>query len=121
MLLLWVAIDLIVPDEEDDEDKIEAADNLWHAVRIVAVADIVMSLDNVIAIAAVPPRASWTLIGIGLAISIPMIIAGAALITALFDRFPILVWAGAGAARLGRGRAASIVPRRTRRDDCASA
>ncbi|HMN51557.1 MAG TPA: YjbE family putative metal transport protein, partial [Xanthobacteraceae bacterium] len=50
VLLLWVAIKLIVPDEEGD-DKIEAASNLWKAVRIVAIADIVMSLDNVIAIA----------------------------------------------------------------------
>src|SRR5215213_10477777 len=51
ILLLWVAVKLLVPDEEG-EGKVEAAENLWRAVRIVAIADIVMSLDNVIAIAA---------------------------------------------------------------------
>ena len=52
LLLLWVAVKLVVPEEGDGDGKIEAAENLWRAVRIVAIADIVMSLDNVIAIAA---------------------------------------------------------------------
>src|SRR4029450_13380972 len=52
LLLLWVAVKLVVPEENDGEGKIEAAENLWRAVWIIAVADIVMSLDNVIAIAA---------------------------------------------------------------------
>jgi len=106
VLLLWVAIKLIVPDEEGD-DKIEAASNLWKAVRIVAIADIVMSLDNVIAIAgtaklaaqAVDPAHAGaieaTLIIFGLATSIPLIVAGSALLMALLDRYPVLVWAGA--------------------------
>jgi predicted tellurium resistance membrane protein TerC len=63
-------------------------------VRIVAIADIVMSLDNVIAIAAAA-QGNVALLVIGLAISIPLIVAGAALVMALLDRFPILVWAGA--------------------------
>jgi predicted tellurium resistance membrane protein TerC len=63
-------------------------------VRIVAIADIIMSLDNVIAIAAAA-GGNMALLVIGLAISIPLIIAGAALIMSLLDRFPILVWAGA--------------------------
>ena len=50
--LLWIAVKLMVPEEEHGEDKVAAGDNLWRAVRIVAIADIVMSLDNVIAIAA---------------------------------------------------------------------
>jgi YjbE family integral membrane protein len=108
LLLLWVAVKLIVPEEEHGDSKIEAAENLWRAVRIVAIADIVMSLDNVIAIAASaetaaaavdPAHASAikaTLIVFGLATSIPLIIAGSALLMALLDRYPILVWAGAG-------------------------
>jgi YjbE family integral membrane protein len=106
-LLLWVALKLVVPEEEDDEGKIEASENLWRAVWIIAVADIVMSLDNVIAIAAAAETAAVrvdlahasmikaTLIIFGLATSIPLIIAGSALLMALLDRFPILVWAGA--------------------------
>ena len=75
-------------------DEVEAVEHLWRAVRIVAIADIVMSLDNVIAIAAAA-QGNVALLVIGLAISIPLIVAGAALIMALLDRFPILVWAGA--------------------------
>src|SRR5690242_4613918 len=52
LLLLWIAYKLIVPGDSHDEDNVEAADSLWRAVRVVAVADIIMSLDNVIAIAA---------------------------------------------------------------------
>jgi YjbE family integral membrane protein len=108
VLLLWVAVKLVVPEGSEVEGKIEAAENLWRAVRIVAIADIVMSLDNVIAIAASAETAAarvdlehaaaikTTLIIFGLATSIPLIIAGSALLMALLDRFPILVWAGAG-------------------------
>lgn len=92
--LLWIAVKLIVPEEAHGEDKVAAGENLWRAVRIVAIADIVMSLDNVIAIAAAA-RGDMVLIIFGLAVSIPMIVAGAALLTALLTRFPILVWAGA--------------------------
>jgi YjbE family integral membrane protein len=94
LALLYIAIDLIIPAKEGKESEIEAAENLWRAVRVVAIADLVMSLDNVIAIAGAA-KGSWLLIGIGLATSIPLIIAGAAMITALFERFPILVQAGA--------------------------
>lgn len=92
--LLWIAIKLLVPDESHGEDSVKAGESLWRAVRIVAIADIVMSLDNVIAIAAAA-KGDITLIIFGLIISIPMIIAGAALLMAVLDRFPILVWAGA--------------------------
>ncbi|MEX2127205.1 MAG: TerC family protein [Xanthobacteraceae bacterium] len=94
LALLYIAIDLIIPSKEGKESEIEAAENLWRAVRVVAVADLVMSLDNVIAIAGAA-KGSWLLIAIGLATSVPLIIAGAAMITALFDRFPVLVQAGA--------------------------
>ena len=92
--LLWIAIKLIVPSHSHGEGDVEAADSLWRAVRIVAIADIIMSLDNVIAIAAAA-KGNVALLVIGLAVSIPLIIAGAAMIMALLDRFPILVWAGA--------------------------
>ncbi len=93
LALFYIAAKLLVP-EEPDETEVQAVEHLWRAVRIVAVADIIMSLDNVIAIAAAA-QGNMALLVIGLAISIPLIVAGAALIMALLDQFPILVWAGA--------------------------
>lgn len=93
LALLYIAVDLVLP-EEGEEGGVAAHDSLWRAVGTIAVADLVMSLDNVVAIAAVADG-NWTLIVIGLVISIPMIIAGAALIMSLLSRFPVLVWAGA--------------------------
>ena len=90
--LLVIAAKLLVP--EDEGDDVTAGTSLWHAVRIVVIADIVMSLDNVIAVAAAA-NGQLSLLILGLAISIPMIIAGAALIMFVLDRFPILVWLGA--------------------------
>jgi len=92
-LLIWIAIKLIT-GEDDEESGVKETDRLWHAVRTVAVADAVMSLDNVLAIAAVA-KDSNVLLVLGLAISIPLIIGGAALVMALLTRWPILVWAGA--------------------------
>lgn len=93
LALLFIAAKLVVPDEEG-KDEVESASHLWHAVQIVVVADIVMSLDNVIAVAAAA-NGSLPLLILGLAISIPLIVAGAALIMALLEKLPILVWAGA--------------------------
>jgi YjbE family integral membrane protein len=93
-LLLWIAIKLLGPEDNDKNGHIEPVDSLWRAVRIVAVADVVMSLDNIIAIAAAA-RGSYALLMFGLACSIPLIMAGAALVIALLERFPIVVWAGA--------------------------
>jgi len=95
LALMYIAVDLVLPEDEGGEGGVHAHDNLWRAVGTIAVADLVMSLDNVVAIAAVADG-NWTLIIIGLIISIPMIIAGAALIMSLLSRFPVLVWAGAG-------------------------
>jgi YjbE family integral membrane protein len=94
LALMYIAVDLVVPEAEGEEGGVAAHDSLWRAVGTIAVADLVMSLDNVVAIAAVADG-DWTLIIIGLVISIPMIIAGAALIMGLLARFPFLVWAGA--------------------------
>jgi hypothetical protein len=66
---------------------------LWRAVRVVVVANIVMSLDNVIAVAAAA-KGNYLLLGLGLAISIPVVIAGSALFLAVLERFPWVVWAG---------------------------
>ena len=90
--LLVIAAKLLVPEDENDE--IEAGTTLWHAVRIVVIADIVMSLDNVIAVAAAA-NGQVSLLILGLTVSIPMIIAGAALIMLVLDRYPVLVWLGA--------------------------
>ncbi len=92
LLLLWIAVKLLTG--EDEEGSVKETDRLWHAVWTVAVADAVMSLDNVLAIAAVAQDSTFLLI-LGLAISVPLIVAGAALIMALLDRIPLLVWAGA--------------------------
>jgi YjbE family integral membrane protein len=92
--LIWIAIKLLAPQPHDEEGSTEAAHDLWRAVWIVVVADIVMSLDNVIAVAAVA-KGQWVLLIIGLSISIPVVIAGSAIILWLMERFPILVWGGA--------------------------
>ncbi len=93
VLLIWIAVKLLVP-EEADEDSIAGHDSLWKAVRTVALADIVMSLDNVIAIAAAA-KGSVPLIVFGLVVSVPLVVAGSALLMKVIDRFPVLVWAGA--------------------------
>lgn len=94
LLLLWIAVKLLTEEEGDGEDKIKSSERLWHAVRTVAVADMVMSLDNVLAIAAVA-KGNTPMLIFGLAISIPLIVAGATLVMAMLARFPLLVWAGA--------------------------
>jgi YjbE family integral membrane protein len=106
ILLLWIAVKLVAEDAGSRDDNVEKANTLWHAVWIVTVADIVMSLDNVIAIAASAETAAtavdpanalsmkMTLIVFGLATSVPLIVAGSAMLMALLERFPILVWAG---------------------------
>jgi YjbE family integral membrane protein len=93
LALIVIAAKLLVPETED-EQGVESASHLWAAVQIVVVADIVMSLDNVIAVAAAA-NGSVPLLVLGLAISIPLIVGGAALIMALLNRLPILIWAGA--------------------------
>jgi YjbE family integral membrane protein len=105
-LLFYVATKLVTEDAEGDDDGVEGAQTLWRAVRIVAIADIVMSLDNVIAIAATAEIAAAqvdlahavsikaTLIIFGLATSVPLIVAGSAILMALLERYRVLVWGG---------------------------
>ena len=92
LALIVIATRLLLPDDEGDD--VTVGTSLWQAVRIVVIADIIMSLDNVIAVAAAA-NGQLPLLILGLAFSIPIIIAGAALIMRVLDRLPILVWLGA--------------------------
>lgn len=92
LLLLWIAVRLLI--DNADEKDIEGAGNIWGAVRVIAVADLVMSLDNVVAIAAAA-GGNFTLIVIGLGISIPLIVFGARLVIMMIERWPWIIWLGA--------------------------
>jgi YjbE family integral membrane protein len=92
LLLLGVAVKLVV--DESEHDDVAARESLWGAVVSIIMADAVMSLDNVIAIAAAA-RGSMALIIFGLALSVPIVVFGAGLVMRALDRYPILVWAGA--------------------------
>src|SRR3954468_6919333 len=93
LLLFWIGIKLLVP--EDGDDEIQASDQLLAAIKTIQVADLVMSLDNVIAVAAAA-GGSVTLLILGLGISIPLVIFGATLLLKLMDRFPVIITIGAG-------------------------
>jgi YjbE family integral membrane protein len=101
LLLVWIAWGLLHEDDggEGDEEKVKAGSSTWQAVRIIIVADAVMSLDNVIALvqaARIGGEVDFALLIIGLATTIPLVIFGAALLTTLLNRFPFLVYLGAG-------------------------
>lgn len=92
--LLWIAIKLVVPEEEaNGDDKIKAGSGLYEAVKTIAIADVVMSLDNVIGIAAAA-KGDYVLLIIGLGISMPLIIFGSQIVLMLLSRFPILIQVG---------------------------
>jgi YjbE family integral membrane protein len=92
VILLWIAVKLLM-GEEADEESVKSGANIWEAIKIVAIADIVMSLDNVLAIAAAAGGETQLII-LGLIISIPLVVFGAGVLTWILDRLPILVWAG---------------------------
>ena len=95
VLLVWIALQLLVEeDEEDGQDTHHAHDNLFSAVKTILIADVVMSLDNTLAIAGVA-KGNWSLLVIGLGLSIPLIVAGSTLIMKIMDSFPIVVYVGA--------------------------
>lgn len=93
LLLFWIAWQLLAEDEES-EHEIDASESLWRAVRTIAMADAVMSLDNVVAIAAAA-KDSFMLVVFGVGLSIPLIVFGSSAFLWLMQRFTILVWAGA--------------------------
>jgi YjbE family integral membrane protein len=92
LLLFWIGYKLMLP--QDGHDSVDEAGNLWAAVRIVLIADAVMSLDNVIAVAAAA-KGSIALLVIGLAISVPLVVYGATLLITLINRWPVIVPGGA--------------------------
>ena len=93
LLLFWIGVKLLIP--EDGDDNIKASDQLLAAIKTILIADLVMSLDNVIAVAAAA-GGSITLLILGLAISIPLVIFGATLLLKLMERFPVIITIGAG-------------------------
>jgi len=93
MLLLWIGLQLLGEDEHG-EGAVKASGSLMAAIRTILIADIVMSLDNVIAVAAAA-QGSTALLIIGLAISIPLVVFGSTLMIKLMERFPIIVTLGA--------------------------
>ena len=102
LLLLWIGVQLLGDDDEGEGEAKEYG-SLMAAVRTILIADLVMSLDNVIAVAAAA-QGSMVLLILGLAISIPLVIFGSTLMIKLMERFPIIVHAGRRADRLGRRR-----------------
>ena len=93
-LLLWIGIKLVAEDDSG-EHKVKASDRLLTAVGTIIVADLVMSLDNVVAVAAAA-KGNLPLLVFGLVISIPIVIVGSQIIMKLIERFPVLVLAGGG-------------------------
>ncbi|MBP7493722.1 MAG: TerC family protein [Rhodoferax sp.] len=96
-LLLWIGVKLLVPDD-DEHSNIQSSDKLWAAVKTVIIADLVMSVDNVIAIAGAATGAGaqhqMPLVIFGLLVSIPIIVWGSQLVLKLMDRFPLIITAG---------------------------
>lgn len=92
-LLFWIGYQVLQPD--DKEAAIDAADHIFGAVRTVLIADAVMSLDNVIAIAAAA-HGNHVLLVLGLVISVPVVVYGATLLIKAIERFPVIVYFGAG-------------------------
>jgi YjbE family integral membrane protein len=96
ILLVWIGMKLIAPDDEGHGD-IQASDKLWAAIKTIIVADLVMSVDNVIAIAGAAESAGqhqMALVIFGLVVSIPIIVWGSQLVIKLMDRFPMIIVAG---------------------------
>lgn len=93
LALLWIGIQLLVPQDEDGQD-IASKETLFSAIKTILVADLVMSIDNVIGVAAAA-KGNVTLLVLGLAISIPLIIFGSSVMLRFMERFPVIVTLGA--------------------------
>lgn len=98
LLLIWIGIKLLLPEEDDKHSKLESSERLWAAVKTVIIADFVMSLDNVIAIAGAAEGAGgehkMTLVIFGLLVSIPIIVWGSRLVVRMMNRFPVVITLG---------------------------
>jgi len=99
VLLVWIGVKLLLPQDDGDEHgNIQSSDKLWGAVKTVIVADLVMSVDNVLAIAGAAQGAGQhqlPLVIFGLLVSIPIIVAGSQIVLKLMDRFPFIITLGA--------------------------
>ena len=99
ILLVWIGVKLLLPEDEDGHAQVEGSDRLWGAVKTVIVADLVMSVDNVIAIAGAAETAggdhTMPLVIFGLLVSIPIIVWGSQLVIKLMDRYPVIITFGA--------------------------
>ena len=91
MLLFWIGVKMLIPD--DDSDEFDSSEHLWTAIKTIIIADLVMSLDNVLGVAAAA-KGSVVLLILGLAISIPLIIYGSTLLLKLMQRWPVIITAG---------------------------
>ncbi len=99
LLLVWIGVKLLLPEHDEGHNSIEGSDKLWGAVKTVIVADFVMSVDNVIAIAGAAEASgggqhSMALVIFGVLVSIPIIVWGSQMVLKLMDRFPIIITAG---------------------------
>jgi YjbE family integral membrane protein len=94
LLLIWIAIKLLIEDDDPNQAH-HTHGNLFGAVKTILIADVVMSLDNTLAIAAVA-KGNMTLLIIGLLLSVPLIVLGSTIIMKFMDRFPAVVYVGAG-------------------------
>lgn len=121
ILLLWIGVKLLAPDDEDDHGQLQSSDKLWAAVRTVIIADLVMSVDNVIAIAGAAESAGGAhkmpLVVFGLLVSIPIIVWGSQFVIKLMDRFPVVITIGgmllgwiAGTMAVGDPALAGFIP-----------
>ena len=97
-LLLWIGVKLLLPEDEDAHGHVESSERLWGAIKTVIVADLVMSVDNVIAIAGAAQSTGgdhqMPLVIFGLLVSIPIIVGGSRMVMALMDRFPSIITLG---------------------------
>ena len=94
-MLVWIAYGLLLPDESNGDTHGAAATTFWGAMRTIVIADAVMGLDNVLAVAGAA-QGSYLLVVIGLAISVPIVIWGSRLVLKVVERFPSVVYLGAG-------------------------
>ena len=120
-LLVWIGVKLLAPGDEDAHGSVQSADKLWAAVRTVIVADLVMSVDNVIAIAGAAESAGgdhkMPLVVFGLLVSIPIIVWGSQFVIKLMDSFPAVITVGgmllgwiAGTMAVGDPAVAGFIP-----------
>ncbi|MEB2335685.1 MAG: TerC family protein [Burkholderiales bacterium] len=97
-LLVWIGVKLLLPGEEDEHGNLQGGTTLWSAIKTIIIADLVMSVDNVIAIAGAAQQADpdhqMGLVIFGLVVSIPLIVWGSTLVLKLLERFPIVITLG---------------------------